>query len=156
MWGGYIIVGLIVFLITSLVVSVAWIRVTRRYARLSSLKFQEYESMLSDKIKLLQDQEKTIEEKTEAIRELFHQVNHKWARPAMASVLGLLNLYSPDSKNLGENLILLSRPNHHRYGSLAIKQKTRMDECIQKLETICRELHKNSVESVKKFEHLQE
>lgn len=149
MWVGYIITSLIVSLLTALVVSAAWIRITRRYARLSHTRHFE-------QMQLLKKKESIISEKTLALRELFFQVHHRGPRPAMASALGLLDLYNRESKELGENLQLLAKPNHHAYASLSIKYKARMDDYIKKVETICIELHKNSVASVERFEHLQE
>ena len=117
MWGIYITTLPIASLLTALAVSVVWIRITRRYARLSNQRFKEYETYLEKK-------EHIIFEKTRAVRELFFQVHHQGPRAAMASVLGLLNLYSRESKTLSENLTLLSRPNHHRYASLAIAENS--------------------------------
>lgn len=172
MWGyiGDCLVAIINWLIGSLpialVVSVVWIRITRRYARLSTIKFQEYESrlseqmqeyesMLDEQFKLLLEKEKLNTQQTKALQDLYYEIHHRGPRPAMASALGLCGLYWPDSKDLGENLILLSKPNHHKYAALAIKQKDRLDDYMLRIETICRTLHESAVAPSKKFEHLQ-
>lgn len=135
MWG-----HLINSLITSLVVSAVWIFLLRRYSKRSTKKYQAL-----------------INEKTEALREIFYLMHHQGARKAMASVLGLLeSLYGKESKELGENLTLLSRPMHHKYAKLASDQKGRMDEYVKKAATICREHFDSAAKGAAKFEHLQE
>ena len=120
-----------------------------------SEQMTNYESMLEQQFNELKDKEGLVKEKTEALKELYYQMHHTRSRPAMASSLGLLSLYWHDSKELGQNIDLLSRPNHHRYAAIATDVKARMDDCVTKIETICRTLYLDSVEPGKKYEHLQ-
>lgn len=154
----YIVFCWIGHLITALVVSAAWIVLTRRYARRFRRRVseyndrlieqeQDYESMLSEQFRLLSEKEKELSEKTEALQELYYRIHHAGPRPAMASVLGLFDLSSRDSKALGETLELLSRPNHHKYAALAIKHKKSMDDMLTQALDICKKLYEASVKT---------
>ncbi|HTF19362.1 MAG TPA: hypothetical protein VK658_14880 [Chryseolinea sp.] len=149
-----------------LVATAFWIHSNRQYARMAKMKFREYETMLSEQMqdyeslleeqfKVLVEKEEMINEKTAALRELYYLMHHTRARPAMASGLGLLGLYWQDSKTLDANLKLLAKPNHHGYAAIADQVKERMDDYVQKIETICKTLYQSSIEPGKKFEHLQ-
>ena len=118
-------------------------------------QMQEYESMLDSQFSVLLEKEELINEKTVALRELYYLIHHSGPRPAMASGLGLLGLYWQEAKVLDQQLVLLARPNHHGYAKLSIEVKERMDEYVQKIETICKSLYQSSIEPGKKFEHLQ-
>lgn len=158
-----------VHLITALAVSAIWIVLTRRYARRFKKRVSEYsdklneqeqnyESMLqqqfqelSEKEEQLSEKSRQLSERSQQLQELYYRIHHAGPRPAMASVLGLLDLSSRESVDLGQTLDLLSRPNHHKYASLAIKHKTEMDTLRSQIEVICRKLYEDSVKPTKEL-----
>lgn len=119
--------------------------------------------MLDDKVQQLQAKEfelnqknQLIEQKTIALRKLYHKVHHDGPRPVLARILGLLNLYWLEAKSLRELITLLGRPNHHGYGILAEKQLIIMEGYLSKAEMASRELYDSIAEDVQEFEHLQD
>ncbi|HEY8935104.1 MAG TPA: hypothetical protein VIM65_07780 [Cyclobacteriaceae bacterium] len=121
----------------------------RTYLKRISLRFQAYEHRIEKK-------RQEIERKTKALQLIIDRVNHDGLKPRVARLMGLIPLVLHATQEARINILLAKKPNHHRYAELAEMYLNDLDEIIQHINIVSRELHEYMGEAVKEFEHLQD
>lgn len=129
----------------------------RVYMRNVSTRFQSYESRLEKREQLLKEKKAEIQEKTTAIRKLMDELNHQGSQPASSTILGCVNSYRIDRKELEDiRLNALVKPNNHLWNKVAMGPLTRMDEWVERIEQVALKLREHVSKTNRKYEKLQE
>lgn len=81
-----------VFVFGSLSAFVAASFILRRYVSLKSYQSLEYELSLEQKRQLIVRQREELQEKTDAIKRIVYEANHKGLNPLCKTLRGMLNL----------------------------------------------------------------
>jgi hypothetical protein len=139
---------LLCFLCGCLAMYVVSINMFRMYLKAMSTKFQAKEAQLKK-------QKTDIAERTQALQTIIHRVYHEGPMPISKRIIGLARISFPSLKTLKEYLTLLTRPNHHEYAKLALKEFSVIEDYFNKSKNEAEEMDEYLKQSVKRFEHLQ-
>jgi hypothetical protein len=138
------IVSALSFAIGGLIVGIIFRRRLRNSGRATQeLKF-EIKQNLSD-----------LKEQEEAIQKLIYNYHHNGLNPACKRLRGISNLTLRLCQSLKENLVLLAKPNHHGYATIASKDLEEVIQWVNTSNTICLQIEKEVLENANKFNHLQ-
>lgn len=120
----------------------------RRHLQNTSKRSQALSLVLEDKAAQIKEQKK-------ALQELIYQFHHSGLNPKCKRLRGISDLGLRPIKVLKENLELLSRPNHHGYAKLALKEVLEMETWWKTSIQVCIDIEKEVLDSANKFNHLQ-
>lgn len=120
----------------------------RRHLKKSFIHSQELASTLVQKAD-------EIKEQRAALQEMIYQFHHYGLNPKCKRLRGISDLGLRPIKVLRQNLELLSRPHHHKYAKMAIKEVDEIEIWWTKSIQVCLEIEKEVIDSANKFNHLQ-
>jgi hypothetical protein len=120
----------------------------KRHYRNISHRYQQYEQQL-------QAQREELEASKEALRDIMNQTHHEGINPIAKRIRGLCNVGFMELDRLMNFLNLLSKPHHQGYSQFAIAENLKARKCFEYIEEQAFKLETDTLNNVKKFEHLQ-